>query len=217
MHLALIFGDKGSRFRDMYKSKHDDIVCDCYSNIQDYIKSSDARNIVYDRVILTSSVIKFSIERDYIDLDSYIKRNPSTVYVVLSKADTDDSYVQTFTSIVRSSSIAIMPVHNTTGKTLEDALNLSITEINSQYNFITQTNIEVEYETYAMPDSQSTTEPKAETAQKTEGTDSSKNKKSNKKKGLLARIEEAYKLAKQQHRRVYISHSWQVSGINCEK
>jgi len=207
MHLALIFGDKGSKaedkshkIRNMYKSKHDDIVCDCYSNIQDYIKSSDARNIVYDRVILLSTVIRLSIERDYIDLDSYIKRNPSTVYVVIARVDIDDSCVQTFTSIVRSASIAVIPVHKTTGQTFEDALNFSITEINSRYNCITQTNIEVEYETYAMPDSQSTTEPKAETAQKTEGAGSSKNKKSKKKKRLLARIKEAYKLAKQQRK-----------------
>lgn len=138
MLLALLFGAKGDKIKGMYKAMRDDIECDSYHSIPDLISASEARGIVYDRVIIVSSVVKANADKDFELLNEFARSTPASTYVLLSKKGVDDEFANKFISMVMYSYAVAMLVSSTTQLTLEDALNLSADEISAKYGCTSQ-------------------------------------------------------------------------------
>lgn len=190
MNLALLFGGNGDRIRAKYKSMHDDVYCDCYQSIPDFISACEARGITYDRVIMVSSAVKVDASKAFEMLEDFVRTTPATVYVMIAKKGMDDDFAQVFVNTVNSSSAVAMLVTSTTQITLEEALSLSADEINTRYGCISQQKVEIEREDYEIPEE---VKPPAEEQSKSE-----EPVKPEKKKGFFARLKEANQIIKQQ-------------------
>ena len=190
MQLALLFGSNGDRIKDKYRAMHDDIICDCYRSITDFIAACEARGIVYDRVIMVSSVLKPTADKDFELLEDFVRSTPATVYVMIAKKDVDDIFAQKFVNSVNSSAAVAMLVTSTTQITLEEALTLSPDDINSKYGCVKQQSVEFEREDYVPVE-----EPKKV---EEEIKPQSEPVKPAKKKNFFARLREANQMLKQQ-------------------
>lgn len=133
MHIALVFGDKGEALKPKLMGIRDNLIIDCYPTITDLIENSFKRNMVYDRILCTSSVFRTHAVLD--DLYKFWSATYSkSEIVVICRAGSDDIIAEKVISRFSAPGVGSILAGSTTIQTIAEAILEPINVLESKYN-----------------------------------------------------------------------------------
>ena len=150
MNLALVLGQNSENVKPKLSSFKDNLNIECFVSLQHFINSSIKRELMFDRVIIISTLLKTD---DYIsDLYNYWDRySRHSEIIFLCKKSADEDLAKDFLSKFCSTTVAAMLITSTTLHTLSDAVVLPVSEITRLYGIADYLSVEVEEDFYEEP------------------------------------------------------------------
>lgn len=133
MNLALILGKKGSAVKPKLLSIKDNLNIECFNDIPSYLDLAYKQNIIYDRILLLSSVVDI---RAIEDLYSYWSDGfNDTSIVLLCRKDVDDAIAKDFVEVFKTTVTSPMMLSDTTVSSVAEAALLPISDIKEKYGY----------------------------------------------------------------------------------
>ena len=147
MNLALVLGQSSESLKSKLISVKDNLSIECFSGLKQFINVSIKRELLYDRVIIISTLVKS--DEDIEDLYSFWDNHSRESEIVfLCKKGSDDELARKFLSRFCSTNITSMLVTSTTLNILTEAVVLPISKITDTYGIPDYLSVEVESDSY---------------------------------------------------------------------
>ena len=142
MKLALIYGGKSQRIADTIKTIKDNLDIDCFKDIAEFIDMTLKRRIMYDRVLMPTTVVN---EDSLNDLEQFWHSNLyNTSIVLLCKKNMDENIGAYFKKHFVSTNVCAMFVDSSqkNSTVLSDAIIMPMTKLNDKYGLGNELDIE---------------------------------------------------------------------------
>lgn len=147
MNLALVLGQSSESLKSKLISVKDNLRIECFSGLKQFINVSIKRELLYDRIIIISTLVKS--DDDIEDLYSFWDNHSRDSEIVfLCKKGSDDELARKFLSRFCSTSITSMLVTSTTLNILTEAVVLPVSKITDNYGIPDYLSVEVESDSY---------------------------------------------------------------------
>jgi len=147
LNLALVLGQSSESLKSKLISVKDNLSIECFSGLKQFINVSIKRELLYDRVIIISTLVKS--DEDIEDLYSFWDNHSRESEIVfLCKKGSDDELARKFLSRFCSTNITSMLVTSTTLNILTEAVVLPISKITDTYGIPDYLSVEVESDSY---------------------------------------------------------------------
>lgn len=165
MNLALVLGQSSESLKSKLISVKDNLSIECFSGLKQFINVSIKRELLYDRVIIISTLVKS--DEDIEDLYSFWDNHSRESEIVfLCKKVSDDELARKFLSRFCSTNITSMLVTSTTLNILTEAVVLPISKITDTYGIPDYLSVEVESDSYFDVEEDTTKEEEPTTEEK---------------------------------------------------
>lgn len=142
MKLALIYGGKSQKIAETIKTIKDNLDIDCFKDIAEFIDMTLKRRIMYDRVLMPTTVVD---ENSLGDLEQFWRSNLyNTSIVLLCKKNLDENIGGYFKKHFVSTNVCAMFVDSSqrNSTVLSDAIIMPMTKLNEKYGLDTELDLE---------------------------------------------------------------------------
>lgn len=147
MRLAFILGSNKQMTQNLdsrIKGMRDNIQTDYFSSLQEMINHSYQRNIVFDRIVVISTILNsISLINDFYEYWS--NTSTDTNIILVAKKGTDENLCKTFYNKFSTPLVAAMLLESTTLQTLGEAVILHPSKLTEKYGITNH--MEVEHNT----------------------------------------------------------------------
>lgn len=147
MNLALILGQNSESLKPKLVSVKDNLNIECFTDLQNFIKGAVKRDLVFDRIIILSTLANNDAYID--DLYKYWNNySRQSEVILLCRKELDDDLARGFLSRFCSTSVTSMSVTSTTLHTLSEAVTLPVLKLSEMYGIPDYLSVEVEKDSY---------------------------------------------------------------------
>ena len=133
MNLGIIGGSKSDVMKSSILSERDNIGIEIFTTVEEFKMYVQHRSIVFDRVLLTSLVVKDNPMSILPDLYSFMQKYSPATRVVFMLTDKDREVGEFFDSVFESPTYTSMIVVSVTSVTLSSAIADDISVLNAKY------------------------------------------------------------------------------------
>lgn len=142
MKLALVLGVQSEKVKPRLQSIRDNLLIDCYKSVPSFIDASLKRELIYDRVLIISTLINDSTLED---LHKFWKKySKGTDIVVICRSGSDNNLAKTILERFVSTSVTVMLVTSTTVQVMAEGVLLPIKQISERYGLKDYLSIETD-------------------------------------------------------------------------
>lgn len=150
MQVAILFGSNGEQAKQSIETQNDTIKIRTYptiANFQNFVLQS---NVIFDRILITSSVFEAEGLEKIAELKAFMYENSSRTKIVMITPEFDDTGIQELfmdefdLSIYTDATTAVTDI-----KFILDCILLKISDINSHYSIVKPKEVKLVSESYA--------------------------------------------------------------------
>lgn len=142
MKLALILGSQGEKLKPRLENIKDSLDIECYVSVPTFIDSSLKRDLIFDRVVILSTLVNDTAIRDLVRF--WRNRCRSSEFIFLCRENVDNELAKNILNQFMSAKISTMLVSNTTIQILSEAILLSPQKITEKYGIEKYLSVEVD-------------------------------------------------------------------------
>ena len=142
MKLALVLGVQSEKVKPRLQSIRDNLLIDCYKSVPSFIDASLKRELIYDRVLIISTLINDSTLEDLHKF--WEKYSKGTDIVVICRSGSDNNLAKTILERFVSTSVTVMLVTSTTVQVMAEGVLLPIKQISERYGLKDYLSIETD-------------------------------------------------------------------------
>lgn len=142
MKLALVLGSQGEKLKPRLENIKDSLDIECYVSVPMFIDSSLKRDLIFDRVVILSTLVNDTAIRDLVRF--WKNRCRQSEFIFLCRENTDTELAKNILNQFMSAKISTMLVSNTTIQILSEAILLSPQKITEKYGIEKYLSVEID-------------------------------------------------------------------------